>query len=182
MTAEEDAKAKEAEEASKKKVEQSFVKEDSKPPVSPPTGSFAKEKKVEKPEGEHIPTMGEVMLYIAKETHEINVKLESIVEDAKKRATTPQSPAPQPQPQAQTPTAPPVADDAKMVKIKVALSEYASLLEFDATSSNLVYIIKAKQFLGSDNFAKIAGIVRNTLGGQYVSQGKNSHFEISKAT
>ena len=202
VTPEEDAKAKEALEAenqvkaenaenakkeaeAKNKVESSFVKEDSKPPTSTPTGSFAKEKKAVDGEKEHVPTMGEVMLYLCKETHEINVKLATVMDEMKKRANAPAQPqAPQPaQPQApQIPSAPAIADDVKLVKIKVALAEYASMLDYDATSSNLVYIIKAKQFLGSDNFAKIAGIVRNTLGGQYVSQGKNSHFEISKAS
>lgn len=40
-------------------------------------------------------------------------------------------------------------------------------------------IIKPKQFLGSENFAKIASTVRN-MGGEYVSMGKDSHFRVSK--
>jgi hypothetical protein len=40
-------------------------------------------------------------------------------------------------------------------------------------------IIKAKQFLGTDTFAKIASAVRG-MGGQYISAGKDSHFEIRK--
>lgn len=40
-------------------------------------------------------------------------------------------------------------------------------------------IIKPKQFLGSENFARIASIVRG-LGGDYVSAGKESHFRIPK--
>lgn len=171
------------EDASKKKVEQSFVKEE-KTPTSPPSGSFAKDTKAA--EGEHKPTMGEVMLYIAKETHEMNVKLDAVVEEMKKRISAPPTPQVTAQPQTpQTPSAPAAAispaDEAKLAKIKVALAEYADKLDYDATSSNLVYIIKAKMFLGSDNFAKIAAIVRG-LGGQYVSQGKQSHFEVSKAT
>lgn len=39
------------------------------------------------------------------------------------------------------------------------------------------YIIKPRQFLGSENFAKIADIVK-TKGGEYISSGKNSHFRI----
>lgn len=38
-------------------------------------------------------------------------------------------------------------------------------------------IIKPRQFLGSENFAKIADIVKQQ-GGEYVSAGKNSHFRI----
>ncbi len=40
-------------------------------------------------------------------------------------------------------------------------------------------IAKPKAFLGSENFAKIAAIVKE-YGGEYVSQGKNSHFRIPK--
>jgi len=38
-------------------------------------------------------------------------------------------------------------------------------------------IIKPKQFMGSENFARIAEVVR-AHGGQYVSAGKESHFKI----
>lgn len=37
--------------------------------------------------------------------------------------------------------------------------------------------IKPRQFLGSDNFAKIAATVRQA-GGEYVSAGKGSHFKV----
>lgn len=39
--------------------------------------------------------------------------------------------------------------------------------------------IKPRQFLGSDNFAKIASIIRG-IGGEYVSAGKESHFRVPK--
>jgi hypothetical protein len=38
-------------------------------------------------------------------------------------------------------------------------------------------IIKPKQFLGSENFAKIASAVRG-MGGEYISAGKDSHFRV----
>jgi len=38
-------------------------------------------------------------------------------------------------------------------------------------------IVKPRLFLGSENFAKIASIIRD-LGGDYVSAGKESHFRI----
>ena len=41
--------------------------------------------------------------------------------------------------------------------------------------------VKPRQFLGSDNFAKIASIVRG-MDGEYISAGKQSHFRIPKAT
>jgi hypothetical protein len=40
-------------------------------------------------------------------------------------------------------------------------------------------MIKPRQFLGSENFAKIASAVRG-MGGEYVSAGKDSHFRLPK--
>lgn len=55
--------------------------------------------------------------------------------------------------------------------------EIAGMLLFEEVGSYI--IVKPKRFLGSDNFAKIASIVHE-LGGEYISAGKNSHFEIPK--
>lgn len=55
--------------------------------------------------------------------------------------------------------------------------ELERLLEFREESSYI--IIKPKQFLGSENFAKIASITRE-LGGEYISAGRDSHFRIFK--
>ena len=51
------------------------------------------------------------------------------------------------------------------------------LLEFKEKDEYI--IIKPKQFLGSENFAKIASIARE-LGGEYISAGRDSHFRVSK--
>jgi hypothetical protein len=40
-------------------------------------------------------------------------------------------------------------------------------------------MIKPKQFLGSENFAKIASAVRG-MGGEYISAGRDSHFRVYK--
>jgi hypothetical protein len=40
-------------------------------------------------------------------------------------------------------------------------------------------IVKPRQFLGSENFAKIASAVRG-MGGEYISAGKDSHFRVPK--
>jgi hypothetical protein len=72
-------------------------------------------------------------------------------------------------------------NDPKLLKIKEALKEFADSLEIDSNSSTMYYIIKIKKYLGTENFAKIASIIR-ALGGSYTSQGKASHFEISKAS
>ncbi len=40
-------------------------------------------------------------------------------------------------------------------------------------------IIKPRQYLGSENFAKIAAVVREQ-GGEYISAGKKSHFRVPR--
>jgi hypothetical protein len=40
-------------------------------------------------------------------------------------------------------------------------------------------MVKPKQFLGSENFAKIASAVRG-IGGEYISAGRDSHFRVYK--
>ena len=52
-----------------------------------------------------------------------------------------------------------------------------SLLNFEDRTDYV--IIKPRQFLGSENFAKIASTVRG-LGGEYISAGKDSHFRVYK--
>jgi len=49
------------------------------------------------------------------------------------------------------------------------------ILSFEAEGKFV--IIKPRQFLGSDNFSKIASIVRGA-GGEYISAGKQSHFKV----
>jgi len=56
-------------------------------------------------------------------------------------------------------------------------SELAGMLLFE--ESGKFVIVKPRRFLGSDNFAKIASVVRD-LGGEYISAGRNSHFKIAK--
>jgi hypothetical protein len=52
-----------------------------------------------------------------------------------------------------------------------------SLLSFEEKADYIV--IKPKQFLGSENFAKIASTVRG-IGGEYISAGRDSHFRVYK--
>ena len=79
-----------------------------------------------------------------------------------------------------TPAAPssPSAKKRGINDVKQAFSpELLGMLLFEETG-NLI-VVKPRRFLGSDNFAKIASIIRD-LGGEYISAGKNSHFKISK--
>ncbi len=56
--------------------------------------------------------------------------------------------------------------------------ELEARLSFDEKGDFI--IVKPKQFLGSENFAKIASAVRG-MGGEYISAGKDSHFRVPKA-
>jgi len=66
-----------------------------------------------------------------------------------------------------------IVDDVK----KNFPEDLESLLNFEETQD--LIIIKPKAFLGSENFVKVAQIVRG-IGGDYVSAGKESHFRIPK--
>jgi len=55
--------------------------------------------------------------------------------------------------------------------------ELEDLMSF--TEKDEYIMIKPRQYLGSENFAKIASIIRGA-GGQYISAGKDSHFRIPK--
>jgi hypothetical protein len=80
-------------------------------------------------------------------------------------------------------TPPPVSPSSSSKKrglneVKQIFSpDIAGMLLFEEMGSFI--IVKPKRFLGSDNFAKIASVIRE-LGGEYISAGKNSHFEIPK--
>ena len=51
------------------------------------------------------------------------------------------------------------------------------MLTFEDSES--YFIVKPRQFLGSDTFAKIAAIIREARG-EYISAGKESHFRVPK--
>jgi hypothetical protein len=58
--------------------------------------------------------------------------------------------------------------------------DLAGMLYFEETSDYI--LIRPRQYLGSENFAKIASIVRDQLGGEYISAGRESHFRVSRKT
>jgi hypothetical protein len=86
---------------------------------------------------------------------------------------TPQTPA--------TPTATTPAPSSKQRSIDDIRMSFPEELEtrlgFEDKGDYI--IIKPKQFLGSENFAKIASAVRG-MGGEYISAGKDSHFRVPK--
>ena len=85
---------------------------------------------------------------------------------------------------AQAPTATPAAAPRETSKLRslddIRMSfpeELEARLGFEDKGEFI--IIKPKQFLGSENFAKIASAVRG-MGGEYISAGKDSHFRVPK--
>jgi hypothetical protein len=90
-------------------------------------------------------------------------------------------PLPQPSPTLEAPKipAPTPADRRRGIQdIRMMFpQELEDMLNF--TEKDDYIMIKPRQYLGSENFAKIASIIRG-VGGQYISAGKDSHFRIPK--
>jgi hypothetical protein len=77
------------------------------------------------------------------------------------------------------PGAPMSQEKSKVIEdVKMMFPEdLEGLLSFEEKDEYIM--IKPRQFLGSDNFSKIAAVVRGA-GGEYVSAGKASHFRVPK--
>jgi len=90
------------------------------------------------------------------------------------------TPAPTPKPTSAA-TAPAPTESGKvrtLEDIKMSFPEdLEARLSFEEKGDYI--IIKPKQFLGSENFAKIASAIRG-MGGEYISAGKDSHFRVPK--
>ena len=83
-------------------------------------------------------------------------------------------------PLAATPTIPPApAKEIRSVEdVRESFSsDLEEMLTFEETGEHVM--ITPRRFLGSDNFARIASVVRS-LDGEYISAGKNSHFKVPK--
>ena len=79
-----------------------------------------------------------------------------------------------------TPTIPPAPTEGirSVEDVRESFSsDLEEMLTFEETGDHVM--ITPRRFLGSDNFARIASIVRS-LGGEYISAGKNSHFKVPK--
>jgi hypothetical protein len=89
------------------------------------------------------------------------------------------APPPSALPSSTLPSMPHTPEKSKAVEdIKMVFPEdLENLLSFEEKDDYV--IIKPRQFLGSENFAKIASAVRG-MGGDYVSAGKASHFRVPK--
>ena len=85
----------------------------------------------------------------------------------------------QPAPQAPAPVSHEVHEKQKSIEdIRMVFPEdLEALLNFEEKGDYI--IVKPRQFLGSENFAKIASAVRG-MGGEYISAGRDSHFRVPK--
>jgi hypothetical protein len=61
---------------------------------------------------------------------------------------------------------------------KVFPQDLLNMLYFEETDEHV--LVRPRLYLGSDNFRRIANIIRDQLSGEYVSAGKDSHFRISR--
>jgi len=76
------------------------------------------------------------------------------------------------------PTPETVQPSNKVEEVKMLFPEdLENLLAF--TDEGDYVKVKPRQWLGSDNFAKVAAVIRE-VGGEYKSAGKESHFRIPK--
>ena len=114
---------------------------------------------------------------------ELLVVLNRISEDLRTVSSTMKSMAvsqiTQPPPQAPAAVSHEIHEKQKSIDdIRMVFPEdLEALLSFEEKSDYIV--VKPRQFLGSENFAKIASTVRG-MGGEYISAGKDSHFRVPK--
>jgi len=122
---------------------------------------------------ERIDDLLMILNRVAEDLRQVSASLKSL---AVSQITQPvATPAP-------TPVTPEISEisgkETSIEDIKMSFPEdLEALLSFEEKEDYIV--IKPRQFLGSDKFAKIASVVRET-GGEYVSAGKESHFRIPK--
>ena len=115
-----------------------------------------------------------VLTRIAEDLRQVTISLKSLaVSKLPQPAAVPTS-APAP-----PPAMPRISERMQSIEdIKTMFPEdLENLLNFEEREDYI--IIKPRQFLGSENFAKIASAVRG-LGGEYISAGKASHFRVPR--
>ena len=121
---------------------------------------------------------------LCKRIDELLIILKRVVEDLEsvsqslKETVSPPAPALAPVEPTPAPLPTPTEHLRTIEDIKMMFpEELESLLTFEDRGNFIM--IKPRQFLGSENFAKVASIVRSA-GGEYKSAGKESHFKVPK--
>jgi hypothetical protein len=121
---------------------------------------------------ERIDELLMVLNRVTEDLREVSTSLKSIA--VSHLAQPPTAPTPTP-----TPAMPKPPERLQGIEdIKMMFPEdLENLLNFEEKDDYI--IIKPRQFLGSENFAKIASVVRG-IGGDYISAGKASHFRVPR--
>jgi hypothetical protein len=123
---------------------------------------------------------------LAEKVEELLIVLNNIAEDLRTVAASLKTiavsqlsqPPPAPTPASKVPEHPPVEKPLGIEDVKMMFPEdLEGLLNFEDKGEYIK--ITPRQYLGAENFAKIAQIVRGA-GGDYISAGKDSHFRIPK--
>lgn len=115
-----------------------------------------------------------VLNRVAEDLRQVSISLKSLAVPQLGQPSVPAVPTPSPTP---VPTRT-VGETQSIDDIKMMFpEELESLLNFEERDEYV--IVKPRQFLGSENFAKIASAARE-MGGEYISAGKASHFRIPK--
>ena len=116
---------------------------------------------------------------IMEDLRQVSASLKSLAAKQITQPLTASPPTALPQSPPSVAGAPKTLDRSKVTEdIKMLFPEdLENMLGFEEKDEYV--IIKPRQFLGSDNFSKIASIVRG-VGGEYVSAGKASHFRVPR--
>jgi hypothetical protein len=116
---------------------------------------------------------------VSEELKSISASMKSLAVGQITQPPTSTSPhAPAPAPTTAPPATPGVSKQRSLDDVRMSFpEELEARLGFEEKGDYI--IIKPKQFLGSENFAKIASAVRG-MGGEYISAGKDSHFRVPK--
>lgn len=124
--------------------------------------------------GQLVERIDEILLVL----NQISEDLRTVSASIKSLAVGQITGQPAPQPAAVAPRPAPSGKATSLEDIRMMFPpDLDSLLSFEEKDEYIV--IKPKQFLGSENFAKIASTVRG-IGGEYISAGRDSHFRVYK--
>jgi hypothetical protein len=121
---------------------------------------------------ERIDELLMVLNRVTEDLKEISISLKSIA--VSHLTQPPTAPTPTPTPAISKP--PERLQGIEDIKMMFP-EDLENLLNFEEKDDYI--IIKPRQFLGSENFAKIASVVRG-IGGDYISAGKASHFRVPR--
>ena len=117
---------------------------------------------------ERIDELLNVLKMISRDLSEVSKSLKTV--------TVPSAPEVPAAPATPTPTDAAVTRGVEDVKMLFS-KDLEDMLTFEEKGEFIV--VKPRQYLGSDNFSKIASIIRGA-GGEYISAGKQSHFRVPK--